>query len=173
MKPIKDLPTSILASLAIVVGLAFVAARIPVSTAATADEDQVKSSEAVMDPTVEGLEIIITGIRGDKGKIIVAVFDEARAYETYNYNRAVEYGEFSAKQNMQGMAKISFPELSQGPYVVSFFHDENNDDDFNMDGEWPLEGYGTSGAEDAYDEPGFDRAAVRPGRVIVPMFYLD
>ena len=173
MKPITALPASIITSLAIVLGLGFAASVFSTPTVATAgvSESQVVEDAAVSD--VEGLEIIITGIRSDNGKIIVAVFDTASPFEAYDYFRATEYGEFEAKQAMQGMAKVSFPNLSDGPYAVSFFHDENGDDDFNMDGDWPLEGYGTSGADDAYDEPTFDEAAVPPGRVIVPMFYLQ
>ena len=173
MKPITGLPASILASIAIIVGLAFIGSKIPDSTAATADEDESPAVEQQAAPEVEGLEIIITGIRNDKGKVIVAVFDKAQPFEYYDYDRAIEYGEFPADLAVQGMAKLPFPDLESGPYAVSFFHDENDNDDFDWSGDWPEEGYGTSGADDAYDEPTFGEAAVPAGRVIIPMFYLD
>ena len=173
MKPITGLPTSFIVTVFIIAGLAFLAAKVPVLTVATADEARDQTAAEASDQSIEGLEVIITGIRGDEGKIIVLVFDEAEPYKTYDYTRAVGYGEISAKQFTRGMARVSFPELSEGLYAVSLFHDANDDDDFNMNGVWPLEGYGTSGAESAYDEPGFAEAAVPPGIVRITMFYLD
>ncbi len=173
MKPITGVPAGILTSVAIIVGLAFVGSRIPDSIAAGADEEASQAAEEAVAPAVEGLEIIITGIRNDKGKVIVAVFDEAQPFEYYDYDRAIEYGEFPAELAVQGMARLPFPDLESGPYAVSLFHDENDNDDFDWSGDWPEEGYGTSGADDAYDEPTFEAAAVPGGRVIIPMFYLD
>ena len=75
MKPITGLPVGLLTSVVIIVSLAFIGSRIPDSTAAVADEEASQAAEEAVAPAVEGLEIIITGIRNDKGKIIVAVFD--------------------------------------------------------------------------------------------------
>ena len=41
-----------------------------------------------------------------------------------------------------------------------------------MDGQVPKEGYTTSGAKDAYDEPTFNRASVTAGKVKVNLFYV-
>ena len=101
------------------------------------------------------------------------MFNKAQPFEVYDYDRATEYGEFDASEAVGGAARLSFPRLRSGPYAVSLFHDENRDYDFNMAGDWPLEGYGTSGAKNAYDEPTFEDASVTPGRVIVQMYYLS
>ena len=40
-----------------------------------------------------------------------------------------------------------------------------------MEGDLPLEGYGTSGARGPYDEPSFAQAAVDPGAVTIEVHY--
>ena len=173
MKPFVSLAGSLVATLAIVIGLGFIASQVPVSTAAAPPEvTEVGGANPVADAEVVGLEVVVEGIRNEKGRVIVAVFDDPMAFEAYDYDRAIGYGEIDVDTATQGTVRLPFPELTSGPYAVSLFHDENNDYDFNMDGEWPLEGYGTSGAKDAYDEPTFEEAAVDGGSVIVRMFYL-
>ena len=49
---------------------------------------------------------------------------------------------------------------------------EQGDDVFDKTDGYPDEGYGTSGARGAYNEPPFERAAVAPGVAQVNMFYL-
>ena len=175
MKPITSLTGSLLTTLAIILALGFVASRVSVSTAAPiAKTDLYDRNEDGSGAEVVGLEIVVTGIRNDKGRIIVAVFDKTRkgAFEEYDYDRAIEYGEFDANKAVRGAVRLPFPRLRSGPYAVSLFHDENKDYDFNMDGDWPLEGYGTSGAKNAYHEPTFDEASIEGGRVTVQMYYL-
>ena len=133
---------------------------------ADAQDDQEAAEEIL------GLEVIVTDIRNDKGNIVVAVFNSANAFESYDYYRATEYGEIGADKAIDGMIKLSFRRLRSGPYAVSLFHDENNNDDFDMEGDYPLEGFGTSGARNALHEPTFEEASVDPGRVIIRMYYL-
>ncbi len=117
-----------------------------------------------------GLTLQVTDIRNDKGKIIVLVFDDAAAFQSDDVNKAVAYQEVNAAQ---GTLEIDFANLTEGPYAVSLFHDENGDYDFNMVDGYPLEGYGISGASGPLDEPDFQKAAVTLGTVTIRVFYLD
>ena len=167
MKPVTSVSGSIIVTVAIIFSLGFLASTMAGDPTSAADQFDQANGESV-----QGLEIIIAGIRNDKGRIIFAVFDRAEPFEAYDYDRAIEYGEFDADRAVQGAVRIPLPNLDDGPYAVSFFHDENNDYDFNMDRGWPLEGFGTSGADDAYDEPTFEEASIIGGRVIIQMYYL-
>ena len=164
MKPITSLATSLAVTVIILMGLGFLASKVAVSN----QDDVVSVAESDQAAEVVGMEIVIIGIRNDAGKVVVAVFDRARPFEAYEYERAIEYGEFDA---VEGGVHIPLPGLRSGPYAVSLFHDENDDDDFNMDGDYPLEGYGTSGARDAYHEPTFEEASVDGGQVVIQMYY--
>lgn len=117
-----------------------------------------------------GLTLQVTDIRNDQGKIIVLVFDDATAFQSDDVNKAVAFQEVNAAQ---GTLEIAFADLTEGPYAISLFHDENGDYDFNMVGGYPLEGYGMSGASGPLDEPDFQKAAVTPGTVTIRVFYLD
>ncbi len=170
MKPIRSLSCSIAVSVAVLPGLAFFASGVPVSVATDIDESdtapsgQPESTDGSPGPLVE-----ITHVRNDTGKIVVLVFDDADAFGSLEFSRAVAFTEIPAQT---GVARARFPELSEGTYAVALFHDENGDYDLNMDGDYPVEGYGTSGAESAYDEPDFDEAAVSTSPVAVRMHYL-
>ncbi len=163
---------SLLITAIIAVGIAYAAASVPSSYAETDVLPETPVVEATS-PDVAGLEIVLVGIRNEKGKIIVAVFNKARPFESYDYQRAIAYGEAKADEAVRGAIKITMPTLTSGPYAISLFHDENGDEEFNYDGDFPLEGYGASGAENAYHEPTFEEAKVEPGRVFVEMFYLS
>lgn len=148
----------------------FIASRVPVSMASE-DREQanIQVSETAERRSTSGLTIEITNLRNDSGKVVVFVFDDGRAFEEGNYERAAAYREIAA---VSGELEARFPELDAGPYAVSLFHDENDDDDFNMDGAYPLEGYGTSGATGSYDQPTFDRASSGAARISVRVHYL-
>ncbi|MDG1858773.1 MAG: DUF2141 domain-containing protein [Emcibacteraceae bacterium] len=116
------------------------------------------------------LSITIDGVRNDTGKLIVMVFNSEDAYNNYDYTKAVGFKELPASM---GNIKINFPDLNDGPYAVTFFHDENGDYDFNMNGEMPLEGYGTSGASGPYDEVSYENALVPADEVNIKIHYLQ
>ncbi|MEM7431486.1 MAG: DUF2141 domain-containing protein [Pseudomonadota bacterium] len=176
MKPVSHLGISLIVSLLIISGLAYGASQL--SSHAESDSanlpDAVGVSDHGGDTEVQGLEIIVLGIRGDQGKVVAAVFNDKEAFEAYDYDRSIRYGEFKANKAVKGAVRLPFPRLrSGGPYAISLFHDENNDDDFNYEGDYPTEGWGTSGAKDMWDEPTFEEASVTGGRVIVQMYYAD
>lgn len=116
-----------------------------------------------------GLTVIIDGVRNCTGSVLVLVFDDAAAYKAYNYERAVGFAELEASE---GKLSRNFPNLTAGPYAVVVFHDENGNQDLDMESGYPLEGYGTSGADGPYDEPSFQKASTLPGEATVKMHYL-
>lgn len=115
------------------------------------------------------LTVSIDGIRNTKGKIYVMVFDNAAAFASYDYQRTVGFAELPA--SVQRVA-TEFPDLSGKAYAISVFHDENGNQQFDMSGGYPTEGYGTSRAKSAYDDLEFHQARVKPGPIRVKIFYL-
>ena len=161
MKPRTTLASQLVVTVALVLGMGYLASVVPEGAGIA------QASDNVADDT--GLVIDVTGVRSRSGKVLVAVFDEPVAFQNYDYEGATAFMELAAEA---GNVRAHFPELRAGPYAISLFHDENGDYEFNMDGMLPLEGYGTSGARDAYHEPSFEEAAVANGRFTVPLHYL-
>ncbi len=118
----------------------------------------------------DGLSITFDKIRNSTGNVVVMIFDDREAYKVYDATKAVGYQEVPAKQ---GSVSLQFKDLNTGPYVVVAFHDEDKNQDLNMDGEWPTEGYATSGAVDAYDIPTFRSATLNKAQVSITMFYAN
>ena len=173
MKPITNMSMSVVVTAAIALTLGFLASQVSQSNSETVDlvalADDI--AESGVDEII-GLDVVVAGIRNDKGKVIVAVFNSANAYEAYDYDRSIAYAEFEAARATRGAIRMSFPNLKSGPYAISLFHDENSNYDLDMQDDYPLEGYGASGARNALHEPTFEEAAVEPGRVIIQMYYL-
>lgn len=117
-----------------------------------------------------GVTVTFEGVRSSDGQVIVMVFGDREAFKAYDVERAVGYREAPARP---GSVTVAFPELQAGPYAIAAFHDEDGDQDFDMDGEWPLEGYATSGASDAHDMPTFRQATIRGATVVTEMFYAE
>lgn len=126
-------------------------------------------NESSISASSGGLRVAVNGVRNNKGSIIVMVFDNVAAYEEYDYNRAVGFTQIDAKK---GTVNVTFDNLNSGPYAIVILHDENQDSELNMKNGIPQEGYGSSGAKTAYDEPSFEQASVNSGKVIIKMFYL-
>ncbi len=100
------------------------------------------------------VQITIEKVRSDRGQVIVAIFDDADAYEE---NRA---GTRSERVSAAvGSVEIRACGLAPGRYALSVFHDE--DDDGALDTARigiPTEGYGFSqGARGRTGKPSFDR----------------
>ncbi len=117
-----------------------------------------------------GIKITFNEIRNDTGNIIVMVFDDRDAYQAYDATKVVVYREVPA---MQGSVNVEFSYLKSGPYAVVAFHDEDGNQDLNMDGDLPTEGYATSGATDAFDLPTFARASLGKDDVSITMYYAN
>ncbi|WP_299356766.1 DUF2141 domain-containing protein [uncultured Shimia sp.] len=116
----------------------------------------------------EGLALTVEGLRNGKGKVMVVVFDNAAAYNAFDYMNAVDYAEIPARK---GQVTHHFKTMTKGPYAIVLFHDENNDDDLNYTDTHLLEGLGASGAPNPEDEPTFGQASVFPGKVTVHVHY--
>ncbi|MEM9278957.1 MAG: DUF2141 domain-containing protein [Pseudomonadota bacterium] len=117
-----------------------------------------------------GITLKINGIRNSKGNVVVLIFDNKNAYDSYDYNNAVGY---EAVRSKKGSLTVKFPYLTKGPLAITAFHDEDGNEDLNMNGEIPEEGYAISGAKDASDLPTFKNASVSSEKVAIRMFYFD
>lgn len=171
MKPISNMVSCIGVTAALLLAGSFLASEIPVSVASEMQDRATASTNGPANVLGRsGLIVEITRVRNSNGKVVIFVFDDANAFEEHDYERAAAYAETAAAT---GTLKAQFPDLPFGNYAVSLFHDENGDDEFNMDGMNPLEGYGTSGARNAYDEPGFERASSDAARISVQIRYLQ
>ncbi|WP_109356663.1 DUF2141 domain-containing protein [Sphingorhabdus sp. EL138] len=115
------------------------------------------------------MQVSINGIRNNRGKIYIALFDNADAFNSHDYDRAVGFVELPAKE---GSLNVNFPDLAGKPYAMSVFHDENGNQNFDLSGGYPSEGYGTSHAKSAYDEPKFHQASLKPGSIGIRLHYL-
>lgn len=149
----------VIASVAITVGGAWIASQI--------HSEPVFAETA---PVANGLHVTFKDVRNNEGTIIVMVFADSAAYDSVDVTKVVGYKE---KRAQTGQVQVSFPELKDGPYAVTAFHDENANQDLDMNGQLPLEGYATSGAADAYDMRSYEKAAVAMGNHIVQMHYLN
>lgn len=148
-----------LASIGITVGGAWLA-----SEAYTESESEPKAVFS------EGISATFEGIRNATGNIVVMVFADRASFKIYDVEKAVGYKEVQAQP---GTVKVAFPDLKTGPYAIAAFHDEDGNQDLNMNGEWPTEGYATSGAVDAYDTPTFRSATLRKSSVNITMHYAN
>lgn len=120
-------------------------------------------------PTLaEGIALTVEGLRNDRGKVLVVVFDQARAFNRLKFSRAVDFAEIPARA---GKVRHNFVGLNAGPYAIFLFHDENGDEDLNRKGNHLLEGLGATGAPNPEDDPDFAQAAVFPGPVTVRVHY--
>lgn len=115
-----------------------------------------------------GVSATFQNVRNARGNVVVMVFADREAFKSYDVTKAVGYAEIPA---YPGDVTAVFPHLSDGPYAIAGFHDEDENQDLNMDGDWPTEGYATNGALDAYDLPTFRRAALRKSKVSIVMHY--
>lgn len=136
----------------------------------TTVRNQAKHSTAKPLANQKPLSLTIDGIRSDYGNVIVMIFADAKTFTDFDYTKAVGYAELKASV---GAITAEFPELKEGPYAISLFHDENGDQQFNMSGIYPIEGYGTSNAKGKYDELSFEEALIMAGPLTVKMHYLQ
>jgi len=104
------------------------------------------------------LEVNVTNLKNDQGKVLIALFDSEAAYRT-------EDRIFKAAriEIINGEANYRFEDLPAGEYAIKVFHDENGNDeiDTNFVG-IPKEGYGFSNnAKGTMGPPSFEKASFR------------
>ena len=114
------------------------------------------------------LSITLTSVRGNEGAILVAVYDDAGAFNAYG-DAAMAFAALPAGADVG----VSFHGLAPRPYAVRAFHDQDGDGEMAMEDGSPLEGYATSGASGRFDDPDFDDASTTGSTVELRMFYLN
>lgn len=114
-----------------------------------------------------GIDLTVEGIRNNKGKVIVLVFDSAKEFASDN-GEPIDYTEVRART---GKVHLPMKGLTSGPYAIFLFHDENGDYDLNTRGETFLEGLGVSGIVNEHRGSTFDEASVMPGAVSIRVYY--
>ncbi len=142
----------------------------PVPKTENTQDSKLETSVSAEQTNNPYLTVSINGVRNSKGKIYIMVFDNAAAYASYDYQQAVGFAELPASTRR---ITTKFPDLADKAYAVSVFHDENGNQQFDMQGDYPAEGYGTSLAKSAYDNLKFHQAIVGPGPIGVRIFYLN
>lgn len=121
-------------------------------------------------PSPTTLSVIVSGTRSTSGTVYAIVFDSENAYDTYDYRNAAGVAALPAST---AALRFVFDNLTGGPYAITVFHDENDNEDFDVSGDIPDEGYGTSGNPDPLEYSSFDEAAVWAGDVTIRMHYLN
>jgi len=183
-KMILDLSVSVL----LITGGAWLAAKTPVSLALAQDFQaspalasnqitQVSQSEtisgSVVPPSNQAeprphLSVEIAPLRNTQGRLLVLVFDEAEAYETFNWTQAIEFTERNA--NASNLT-FEFEALTDGPYAIFVMHDEDSNYELAMQDDMPLEGYASTGMSNWYDTPDFETASVNAVTIDIQLFY--
>ena len=105
------------------------------------------------------LSIDVAGVRDAKGKVMVALHEQAGGVKFPDTTGAIAAQWRKAEP---GTMRFVFPGLTPGQYAVAVYHDENSNGemDTNMLG-MPSEGYGFSNeAEGSMGPPSFADAAV-------------
>jgi uncharacterized protein (DUF2141 family) len=124
-------------------------------------------------PTVPGLSaelrLTINGVNSDRGKILIALYDDANGFRSAIANAAKrglipDTGRLigTAIRAQRGKQSTVFTQLVPGRYAVIVIHDENDNGrlDDNFLG-MPAEGYGFGNdAQGFFGAPSFDAAAI-------------
>lgn len=120
------------------------------------------------------LTIEVSGLKNSRGKLQIVVFDQEETYKNYNIKKA--YASVS-KTIHNGKNTITLHDIPRGDYAISLLHDENNNNQMEMNmSKMPLEGYGTSNANDKYAQLSFRDAQVKilssNKKVNINVFYM-
>ncbi|MEP3422065.1 MAG: DUF2141 domain-containing protein [Erythrobacter sp.] len=125
-------------------------------------------SASIVESPDRTIQISLSGIRNDKGAVYVALFDDEARYNSLDFSGAVRVQSEPAKPGSQ---QFTFEELPDGEYAVVVHHDENGNEEFDLSGDYPLEGYGTSGAINAEQVLSFEEASTPTQDIDIAVFY--
>lgn len=92
------------------------------------------------DPALVVLEIVITGIRSDKGMIQLALCPPGAGFPDCG-DQAVRTASLPIRN---GEARVALTGLAPGSYAISVFHDANGNGKLDTFAGIPREGYGFS-----------------------------
>ena len=110
------------------------------------------------------LDITITNIKHDKGKIIILVDDNKKSYETETESDAFFVSSIMAKK---GTLNLRIPANDKKKYSVLVFHDENLNSKLDTDFFGiPSEGISISNVKEIKEEYKFEKVSVKPNAKI-------
>lgn len=113
---------------------------------------------AIETPQAADLTVRLEGLRGDSGRVIVCVWQQARGFPDCGRSEPLVRRDLTAAE---ARSPVRFRDLPSGPIAVSVLHDENGNGtlDTNLLG-IPREGVGISGnAAPAMGPPRFEQAS--------------
>ncbi|MEN9700247.1 MAG: hypothetical protein RLZZ301_1445 [Bacteroidota bacterium] len=104
------------------------------------------------------LKVEVSQLSNRKGKLFVALFNQATTFPTYGKQWKGELIEITLPKT-----SYTFKNISAGAYAIAVFHDENNNGklDKNVFGA-PIEDYGFSNnARETFSAPSFEKAKIQ------------
>lgn len=109
--------------------------------------------------TEEGIKIIITNLRNDKGHVLVSLFKGGAGYPD-DASKALRKIKLDIRNNK---ATVIFTGLASGDYAIAILHDENDDQKMNKNSlGLPKEGYGFSNnVKGAFGPPSWSKASFK------------
>lgn len=104
----------------------------------------------------EGIKIVITNLRNDKGHVLVSLFKEGAGYPD-DASKALRKIKLDIRNKK---ASVIFTGLASGDYAIAILHDENDDQKMNKNSlGLPKEGYGFSNnVKGAFGPPSWSKA---------------
>lgn len=130
------------------------------------------------------LTVQLTGVEvGRGGAVQVAIYRDAKAFESYRADSTFaalsrqlpESGE--NQQNRKMVINFRLVDVPPGQYAIHYYHDANNNLQFDSHGSEPLEGWGVSNARHMWQAPTFKKAAftIDNESVVMPIktFYIQ
>ena len=107
----------------------------------------------------KGLRLTVTGLRNEKGYVLVSLFREGVGYPD-DAGKAFKKGKAVITNKK---AVILFTDVPAGSYAIAILHDENNDQQMNKTAlGLPREGYGFSNnVMGAFGPPSYRRASFK------------
>lgn len=115
------------------------------------NQHQVKGQAVVLDVTIENL-------RNQNGSLVLMIFNSASSFREQDYRKAIVV---LSKETKQAKNQLQIQNIKAGTYAISLIHDENNNHQFDMQADIPLEGYAYSNAVGRYRIPTFEQASIQ------------
>ena len=103
------------------------------------------------------LDIELNGIRNNQGNIILSLFDNAAAFEQQSVGKSQA---IVVQKAQRGAMTFRIANLRAGRYALMVHHDANSDNEMEMDGKNPVEGYAFSKGVGRLAVPTFSSARI-------------
>ena len=95
-----------------------------ITISATLTAQDMKATEATLDLGVTALTVQLTGLKSDKGQLMVALYDSSD-----NWLGNGIMGEITTI--VDGQATVTFNDVPYGTYAISSFHDKDSNGELN------------------------------------------